>query len=685
MPPRKSSYALLKALGVTLIGFGIGIGYSHYNPEFRAQIEASIPYADKLFARIDSITNKEEPKSLSKQDILPFESVLQKHEKIPVVKNDLILEEESLKPIIPLEPEPVKETIIESVNEPLKLEKQPEIEVKLENVEVPEPSVDWKQTLKEHELKEEAAIKAIEEKLRGNLNEVVSRVSESIKSSEKSIDSLKSYSIALKEALEDPNEESNVDSNWKRVTETFESQLKDVRETNERIEMAKRAIVDLDRLLGEIKSSNLTQYLSGIREIQLELIKQFNTLQNERQRLSEAVVHANVLRAYTNEQKTARDQFLKEIQSLQPEGITHHGKTADETLTNEELNNLLIHAHKRVLQLQKQLAKMQQLENKHVQQALEEQKRQFEEMEKDNLTNQVELTKREFEVEKEKLAEVIKNRLQEDLKKELSRQAAAHNNHLAEMLKLQEKELESLYEKKLLLELERIKRDSYNQVADSFGRLRGIEQTLLARAKAEEEIEKSKKLWLAIENLNKLLVTRGTSELNQVRSTVETIKALAPQNEFVNEILMTLSPTIIERGICPENDLKERYAQLKDTCKKVALVDDRGASLVKYAISYLQSFFILNTTRAQDATRELELTEKQLNTFNLLNYAERFIEQGDFEMAIRLLQQLKGEPKRLAKDWINEALLLLEVKQACNLLTAYISSLYLSTSIQPTQ
>ena len=61
-----------------------------------------------------------------------------------------------------------------------------------------------------------------------------------------------------------------------------------------------------------------------------------------------------MLRSYTNEQKAARNQFLKEIQSLQPDGITSLNKTSGE-LTNEEINSLLIHAHKRVLQLQKQI------------------------------------------------------------------------------------------------------------------------------------------------------------------------------------------------------------------------------------------------------------------------------------------------------------------------------------------
>lgn len=46
------------------------------------------------------------------------------------------------------------------------------------------------------------------------------------------------------------------------------------------------------------------------------------------------------------------------------------------------------------------------------------------------------------------------------------------------------------------------------------------------------------------------------------------------------------------------------------------------------------------------------------------------------------MQQLKGEPLRLASDWINETILLLELKQAINLLISYISSVYIGTHIK---
>lgn len=188
-----------------------------------------------------------------------------------------------------------------------------------------------------------------------------------------------------------------------------------------------------------------------------------------------------------------------------------------------------------------------------------------------------------------------------------------------------------------------------------------------------------------MQNLNNLITSKAAevspNEIVEILSNIEAIRSSAPNNEFVKTVLAALNPLAVQRGIWTEPDLKERYIKLKSVCRKVALIDDRGGSLLKYFVSYLQSFFIFNATTNDEINKDLSLNPSQMNAFSLLDYAERYIEQGDFEMAIKLLQQLKGEPKRLAKDWINEALLLLEVKQACSLLNAYISSVYIGTNI----
>ena len=130
------------------------------------------------------------------------------------------------------------------------------------------------------------------------------------------------------------------------------------------------------------------------------------------------------------------------------------------------------------------------------------------------------------------------------------------------------------------------------------------------------------------------------------------------------------------------NREKRFFWKINSICSFFNLfIDERGGTLFKYFISYLQSFFIMHAKVKVDDSSSIQLEDINLNsTFSLLDYAQHFIENDNIDAAIRLMQQLKGEPHRLASDWIREAILLVEIKQACRLLTAYISSIYISSN-----
>lgn len=184
-------------------------------------------------------------------------------------------------------------------------------------------------------------------------------------------------------------------------------------------------------------------------------------------------------------------------------------------------------------------------------------------------------------------------------------------------------------------------------------------------------------------------INSDNSELISLKANIQKIKEAAPDNEFIQTVLASVPEKVLARGIWSEPDLKERFQRLKTICNRVALIDDRGGSLFKYFISYVQSFFILHSKvdkskleQAAEHGKGPNLDDLVLNTFNILDYAEFYLKQDNLEYALRLMQQLKGEPHRLAKDWISEALVLLEIKQACNLLTAYISSVYIGTKFK---
>ncbi len=130
----------------------------------------------------------------------------------------------------------------------------------------------------------------------------------------------------------------------------------------------------------------------------------------------------------------------------------------------------------------------------------------------------------------------------------------------------------------------------------------------------------------------------------EILSNINIIKRSAPNNQFINEILNSINEKSLNRGIMSAPDLKERFQGVKSVCKKVALIDERGGSLFKYFLSYLQSKFIIKSSiNPNKMNHSLELDSlDDLNTFKILDYSQYFIEQGDFEMAIKLLQQLEG-------------------------------------------
>lgn len=210
-----------------------------------------------------------------------------------------------------------------------------------------------------------------------------------------------------------------------------------------------------------------------------------------------------------------------------------------------------------------------------------------------------------------------------------------------------------------------------------------------ARANLELQANNAKQLWLAVQNLGEIISSKS-SELDpagasyplvKIDATLNQIASCAPDNPFIQTIIQSIPPSSVSDGVWSEPDLKDRFGRLKRTCSRVALIDERGGSLFKYFVSYLQSFFIFTPRYNPGEREDLNVDDlERASTFGLLAYAEYFVERGEWENALRVLQMLRGEPARLARDWVRDAVQLLEIRQACQLLSAYISSVYIGTN-----
>lgn len=161
-------------------------------------------------------------------------------------------------------------------------------------------------------------------------------------------------------------------------------------------------------------------------------------------------------------------------------------------------------------------------------------------------------------------------------------------------------------------------------------------------------------------------------QIKALKPEVTAIRDAAVGHPFVETVVKTLPEESLERGVWTEDNLKARFPKVKRVCKRVAMIDETGGSLFKYFMSYVQSYFIFDAIFAKSENDEVDIDK--LDTFKILSHADYWLERGDLEQAVRFLNLLTGEPRKVAHDWLKEAKLLLETRQAAYALTAFASA-----------
>lgn len=192
------------------------------------------------------------------------------------------------------------------------------------------------------------------------------------------------------------------------------------------------------------------------------------------------------------------------------------------------------------------------------------------------------------------------------------------------------------------------------------------------RAEIEKQNRQSQKLWAACQSLT-TAIDKGADQPRPLLPQLTAIHEAAADDLLVNQVLKSLPEEAVRRGVLNEENVARRFYKVRRWCRRVAMIGDNGASPWTHVLSYFQSFFIFDSF---DPKMEGELVDvENADTFDLLARADYYMRQGDLELATRLVNQLRGEPRNVARDWLLEARLLLETRQAANLLTAYAAVL----------
>eukprot|EP00092_Neocalanus_flemingeri_P070864 GFUD01087007.1.p1 GENE.GFUD01087007.1~~GFUD01087007.1.p1 ORF type:complete len:804 (-),score=353.89 GFUD01087007.1:241-2652(-) len=377
---------------------------------------------------------------------------------------------------------------------------------------------------------------------------------------------------------------------------------------------------------------------------------------------------ARVMEEYRDLVEEGREQFHKEMASIMPDVKLgeKNGK-----LTEDELNMFITHAYKKVLFLQQEVAKQQTLEQERFKKALEKQRVETETLAMEQVGAEMEKQKRELHVEHEKKMADIKNVAEGELRAQLKRQAAAHTDHLTDVLNVQEAELTRHHKHGLAEQVDSLTSTQVTSLASLSGTVSGLSAALQARAGSDSASLTAQALWLACSSLNTTMNTgrkdasTWEEKLQPLVKEIKQVKTVAgPDDEFVDVVLASISPLALERGVYTEDSLKERFCVVEKNARRVAGIGEEGGSLLAYGLSFLQSLLVVDLSQRAPVENMEAVDLASVSATDLVTMAKHSLERGNLARAVQLMTQLKGEPGRVVNDWVTEARLTLETRQA---------------------
>uniref|UniRef100_T1IIE3 MICOS complex subunit MIC60 n=1 Tax=Strigamia maritima TaxID=126957 RepID=T1IIE3_STRMM len=657
----------------TVASVGGVVAYAKYDPKFRSWFVDNVPFSENMFdlfldpakdSQIVAVKQPEKPQpppsSASVERVRRQEALEPKREEPTSIKAP----KELSKAVEVTEPLPIPEIIAEPAKS-LAFQRLMQSE---------DAAFQQRLSMQETEAAaENAALAQILKEMTDGLTQVGQIA---IGSHNAAVSSIKTYIEKLEEVLDAPKHAK--DSAVKYVNMADNAKNEAIKQAQRKTTEAKELMEKIKTAIGRGRKSKLTVANPALLTSEEAVNNMAYKIQLIETQVESAKAEANVMSEYRTMVEKAQKEFQDELKKLLPEMKIGEG---ERPLTNEEVNHIINHAHKRVEHLQKQLALHQASEKYRFQAALDR-KNEEHNVHLENVVNvEANKLKRELDLQFQHKLSEFREDFEQELRTQLRRQAAAHSDHLQDVLQTQQAELQAEFNKELEEKMGTARREFEANLSRSYARLHGIEEGIKARADLNKTARMSQNLWLACQSLRQAIrmgkpgARSWDEQLKPLADEMDAVKTAANidgKHSRVEAILTAIPETVLSRGIYPETTLKERFLDVYRTCRRVAMVDEKGGSLWRFGLSYLQSMLLID--RPSPLTR-LELAHtpidpRKLNVFDILSRARWCIERDDLELALRYMNLLQGAPRIVATDWMNEVRMLLEVRQVADVLTA---------------